>query len=138
MTETKRDLHPSVEEFKEFVKQRPKLIEEVRAQKKTWKELYEDWYLFGANDEMWAPYQTEQVETAEAEATEADGEKKDFLATVLTSLKNIDLNQMQDHITNVNSAITNIQQVLQQFQSSKPSGGGGSSGPSHPFGFRKD
>ncbi|WP_110112952.1 YlbD family protein [Bacillus sp. CGMCC 1.16541] len=136
MTETKRDLHPSVAEFKEFVKQHPKLIEEVRGQKKTWKQLYEDWYLFGANDEMWAPYQTNKVEASETETSE--GEKKDFLTTLLTSLKNVDMNQMQHHITNVNSAISNIQQVLQQFQSNKPSGGGGSAGPNNPFGFRKD
>ena len=46
--ETKRELHPSVVEFKQFVKSHPKLVEQVRKQQKTWKELYEDWYLFGA------------------------------------------------------------------------------------------
>lgn len=134
--ETKRELHPSVVEFKQFVKSHPKLVEQVRKQQKTWKEFYEDWYLFGAEDPMWEAYRSE--ESAKAEPAAATEEKKDIMGTIVSSLKNMDLNQMQNHITNVNSAISNIQQVLQQFQPSKPSGGGAASGPGNPFGFRKD
>jgi uncharacterized protein (DUF608 family) len=134
--ETKRELHPSVVEFKQFVKSHPKLVEQVRKQQKTWKEFYEDWYLFGAEDPMWEAYRSE--ESVKAEPAAATEEKKDIMGTIVSSLKNMDLNQMQNHITNVNSAISNIQQVLQQFQPSKPSGGGAASGPGNPFGFRKD
>ncbi|TYR82607.1 cytosolic protein [Priestia megaterium] len=133
MNETKRELHPSVVEFKQFVKAHPKLIEEVRTQQKTWKELYEDWYLFGAEDSMWDAYRQE-----EAKSETATEEKKDIMSTIVSSLKNMDLNQVQYHITNVNSAIANIQQVLQQFQSTKPANRGAQSRPGNPFGFRKD
>lgn len=83
--ETKRELHPSVVEFKQFVKSHPKLVEQVRKQQKTWKELYEDWYLFGAEDPMWEAYRSEESEKAEpAAATE---EKKDIMGTIVSSLK---------------------------------------------------
>lgn len=65
MKETKRELHPSVVEFKQFVKSHPKLVEQVRKRQKTWKELYEDWYLFGAEDPMWEAYRSEESAKAE-------------------------------------------------------------------------
>jgi hypothetical protein len=129
MSKTTKELHPSIAQFKEFVKKHPKLVKEVRAERKTWQELYEDWYLFGEDDPTWKQYRDEAA---------AKEEKNDFLGKVFQSLKNMDVNQMQHHIANVNSAIANIQQVIQQFQPNKPSGGAGSSAPQHPFGFRKD
>lgn len=50
---SKTKLHPSVEKFKEFVKQNPRIIKEVRDGKTTWQELYEDWYLLGEEDPRW-------------------------------------------------------------------------------------
>ena len=40
----KKNLHPSVQKFKGFVKDHPELIQEVRKGNTTWQELYEDWY----------------------------------------------------------------------------------------------
>lgn len=137
VNETKREVHPSVVEFKKFVKAHPKLVEEVRTQRKTWKELYEDWYLFGAEDSIWDTYRSEGEKTEPETAEEAES-KKDIMSTIVSSFKNMDLDQMQNHITNINSAITNIQQVLQQFQSPKSLTRSTPSGPRNPFGFRKD
>lgn len=134
MGKTKNDLHPSIAQFKEFVKKHPRLVKEVRAERKTWQELYEDWYLFGEEDEGWKQYRSEEEGLKE----EQKEEKNDFLTRLMQSLKKMDMNEMQHHISNVNSAIANIQQVIQQFQPNKPSGGAGPSAPQHPFGFRKD
>lgn len=131
---TDRKLHPSVQKFKEFVKKHPKLIEEVHGGNKSWQEYYEEWYLFGEEDEMWKKYEPKSKEQKETET------KSEFMTTFFSSLKNIDMNQMQEHITNASNVITSIQNVIQQFQ-------GGKSGEqqpqtqnqtSHPFSFRKD
>ncbi|HWO95113.1 MAG TPA: YlbD family protein [Bacillus sp. (in: firmicutes)] len=134
MGKTTKEVHPSIAQFKEFVKKHPKLIKEVRAERKTWQELYEDWYLFGEEDETWKQYR----DIEEGAKQEQKEEKNDFLTKLVQSLKKMDMNEMQYHIANVNSAITNIQQVIQQFQPNRPSGGSGPSAPQHPFGFRKD
>ncbi len=54
-----KKLHPSVIKFKEFVKNNPKLIQEVRKGKATWQELYEDWYVLGEEDKRWETLGTE-------------------------------------------------------------------------------
>ena len=45
MPTTKGPLHPSVQQFKEFVNHHPKMVHEVRSGNKTWQQFYEEWYL---------------------------------------------------------------------------------------------
>ena len=45
MPTTKGPLHPSVQQFKEFVNHHPKMVHEVRSGHKTWQQFYEEWYL---------------------------------------------------------------------------------------------
>ena len=52
----KRALHPSVQQFKEFVNHHPKMVHEVRNGHKTWQQFYEEWYLLGEEDPIWATY----------------------------------------------------------------------------------
>ena len=52
----KRPLHPSVQQFKEFVNHHPKMVHEVRSGHKTWQQFYEEWYLLGEEDPIWATY----------------------------------------------------------------------------------
>ncbi|AMX84148.1 cytosolic protein [Geobacillus subterraneus] len=125
-----KPLHPSVEQFKQFVKKHPKIIQEVRSGKKTWKQVYEDWYLFGEDDEIWDPYR------------EASGKKKEeekgtnkWLDKLAAMLGQLDAAEVQKHLANVQQAITAIQRILSEFQ------GAGLQRPNkeeHPFSFRKD
>ena len=50
---TKQKLHPNVQKFKNFVKKHPGLVVDVKKGKKTWQDLYEDWYLLGDDDPKW-------------------------------------------------------------------------------------
>ena len=56
MPTTKGPLHPSVQQFKEFVNHHPKMVHEVRSGHKTWQQFYEEWYLLGEEDPIWATY----------------------------------------------------------------------------------
>ncbi len=123
-----KNLHPSVEQFKQFVKRHPKMIKEVRHGKKTWKEFYEDWYLFGEEDEIWEPYK---------EAKE-EGTSKSLMSKIVSSLKAIDVNDLEKHIGNFQEAISAIQSVIEQLQSGKQTHPHTAKQNQHPFSFRKD
>lgn len=56
MPTTKGPLHPSVQQFKEFVNHHPKMVHDVRSGQKTWQQFYEEWYLLGEEDPIWATY----------------------------------------------------------------------------------
>ncbi|OIK14065.1 hypothetical protein BIV60_13200 [Bacillus sp. MUM 116] len=140
-----KKLHPSVVKFKEFVKNNPNIIQEVRKGKATWQELYEDWYLLGEEDARWEQIGKEENKknelTEDGEEQETTTEKKgDLLSNIMGMVNNMDPNQIQNHINNLSQAIGAIQGVLSQFQGSngaKPSGKP-QDGPINPFSFRKD
>jgi hypothetical protein len=144
-----KNLHPSIIKFKEFVKNNPKLIKEVRQGNATWQELYEDWYLLGEDDERWGTIGkngTDDAKTAHSKKTaeESDGEKKtDWMSTITGMMKKMDANQLQYHVNNLSQAIGAIQGLLTQFQGSQSMPGQtnqrrDAEGPRHPFTFRQD
>ena len=139
-----KKLHPSVEQFKTFVKANPKIIQEVRSGKSNWQELFEEWYLLGEEDARWDSYRTEPIEREEKSTTNANSSKSVWMSTVMDSLKNMDQNQLQGYIANLNQALGTIQGVISQFSSGTGNTAKGStktSGeqkPQGPFSFRQD
>ncbi|WP_185806863.1 YlbD family protein [Bacillus sp. HMF5848] len=133
-----KQLHPSVQQFKEFVKNHPKLTKDVRAGKTTWQEIYEDWYIFGEEDEKWNSYRAvNSNESNEDSQQESSG----VMSTILNSLKSLDGEKLQVQISNLNGAISAIQNVLQQFQTDQNSSNntsGATQDNRSPFVFRKD
>lgn len=131
---TKKKLHPSVEKFKQFVKENPALIKEVKSGNSTLQELYEDWYLLGENDSKWDPYRsTEKKESTTQEKS------SDWMTNIMDSLKKMDPNQMQGYINNLSKTLASIQGVLAQFQSNSPvSPSSGGEKIKNPFVFNKD
>ncbi|PEE42123.1 YlbD family protein [Bacillus pseudomycoides] len=137
MTKTKGPLHPSVQQFKEFVNHHPKMVHEVRNGEKTWQQFYEEWYLLGEQDEVWKAYKADG-ETISSPAQENNDEKAvDLMGQMLSFLKKLDAEQMQQHLANVTSAIGSVQQVIQQFQENRTQPEQRTS-ENNPFFFRKD
>jgi hypothetical protein len=133
---TEKKLHPSVLQFKEFVKNNPKIIQEVRKGKSTWQELYEDWYLLGEDDSRWETIGTVNV----SESDSSVESKGDWMSSIVSMVKKMDPNQVQNHINNLSQALGAIQGVITQFQGNNPAVGSvkPSEGPKNPFVFRKD
>ncbi|GLB61194.1 YlbD family protein [Cytobacillus sp. NCCP-133] len=131
-----KKLHPSVVKFKEFVKQNPQIIKEVRTGNATWQDLYEDWYLLGEEDSRWDSFK----ENKKSEKS-SNEKKSDWMGNIMGTLKQMDSNQMQGYINNLSQALSAVQGVISQFQGGKPAGGSSNSGnskPNNPFSFRKD
>lgn len=128
-------LHPSVEQFKRFVKNNPRILEEVKNGRSTLQELFEEWFVLGEDDSRWDVFRSENNEKMNG-----DEKKEDWSQRLLGAIKNMDSSQMQQYIGNISQALGAIQGVLGQFQS------GAAAAPSkptkektnHPFVFRKD
>lgn len=129
-----KNLHPSVIKFKEFVKNNPALIMEVRNGNSTWQELYEDWYLLGEEDNRW-----ETIGVKPSPSTETEDEKKgDWISTILGTVQKMDPDQIQHYINSLSQALGAIQGVISQFQGSQPKQVNPKIEHKHPFSFRKD
>lgn len=132
---TKKNLHPTIVQFKEFVKNHPKIVQEVRSGKSTWQELYEEWYLLGEEDPRW-----ESVGSEGHSKSNNEEKKTDWMANIINGVKKMDPNQVQGYIHNLNQALSAIQGVISQFQGGTIEQKRNSSNqqPSNPFMFKKD
>jgi hypothetical protein len=133
---SQKKVHPSIMKFKEFVRNNPKIIQEVRKGNATWQELYEDWYLLGEDDSRWDSIGEEKITEVESSSEK----KTDWMSTITGMMKKMDPNQVQHHINTLSQAIGAIQGLLTQFQGSNqpPNQVRNLDGPKNPFSFRKD
>ena len=84
--------------FKNFVSQHPELITYVKNKENTWQDFYEIYDIYGENEEVWNKYFSNATTDASI------GE--------LTSLfKNINMDNVQKHITNAQKAVSLIQEL---------------------------
>ncbi|WP_158095018.1 YlbD family protein [Gottfriedia luciferensis] len=130
---------PSIDQFRQFVMDHPKLRDEVNAGKKTWQQYFEDWYLYGADHEMWDAYRNESRRSDPKNSAKNVQSEEGYVGKVISFVKNLDPDQIQDHLSNVNSTLSNIQQLISQFKSPAASSGQREEKQvSQPFNFRQD
>ncbi|TDQ42295.1 spore coat protein YlbD [Aureibacillus halotolerans] len=102
----------TIHSFKTFIKSHPGLGDEVKRKKQTWQQIFENWYLLGEDDELWASYRTTKKSASKTDYS-------DMMQQALSFLKNLDPDEVQKQITSVSSAIDTLQNVIKQFQSNK-------------------
>ncbi|WP_100399457.1 spore coat protein YlbD [Bacillus sp. FJAT-44742] len=125
----KESLHPSVEEFKKFVQSHPLLIKEVREGRKSWNHLYQDWVVLGSDAAEWSPY---KKESDPQEST--SGGQPDMISGLLKSLNGINMQDLQQNLSQFSGVMGNVQKLFQQFQRQPPQPP--QRGPEDPFSFR--
>ena len=135
MTEKQND---SIERFKGFVKNHPKLVLEVRKGRSSWQELYEEWYLLGEEDPKWLDYYEGEAAAKAASPKEEKESKSDLVSTLVSTIKNMDMDQIQSHISSLSQAISAVQGLLGQFQSNPEKTVPTENKPPNPFALRKD
>lgn len=141
-----KDLHPSVQQFKDFANKHPKLVKEVKDQGASWQPYYEKWVLLGEEDSFWDPYREEEAvqfknpeEKKEEESSE--GNNQEFMGQLMSMVDKVDLNKVQEHIHQLNGAVQNIQSLVGQFQDMKKQLPGKNQARSQrrsPFSFGRD
>ena len=91
------------EAFKEFVRKHPSLTRYIKNNNKTWQNLYEIYDIYGDDDKAWEPYFEETKSTNNTQST-SNFDFKDVM-------KNIDLNQIQEHIKSAQKALGFIEEL---------------------------
>ena len=91
-----------MEEFRSFVSKHPLLRDEVRNNKFTWQNVYEEWVLYGEEDESWKKYEkVEQVNLTDTSTVNLD------------SIKSI-MNYVQKiNPDSLNKTLNTVQKVIQ-------------------------
>jgi hypothetical protein len=143
-----QSIHPSVEQFKQFVRQHPKMAEEIKSNKKTLQQFFEEWSVLGPEHEQWRAYQidiangpntaTDHHHTAEGAHTakNTDSTATDTLGQVMNMMRRFNVQDLQNHLAQFSSVLSNVQNVMQTFQ--QPNNPQTRSNQDHPFSFRRD
>ena len=98
------------EEFKEFVKNNPKLISFVKNNEMTWQKFYEMYDLYGTEESVWKDYIGEKkVENEVTETAVKTGVAGLTLSEVVKWFKNVDLDGIQEGIGNVQRVLGVVQ-----------------------------
>lgn len=94
------------EQFKEFVKNNPKLITYVKNNEMTWQKFYEMYDLYGEEENIWKDYLNTKEEVKEVVKTATTAFS---LSEVVNWLKNVDLDGLQEGIGNVQRVLGVVQ-----------------------------
>lgn len=84
------------EEFKEFVKKNPILVDYVKKNEMTWQKFYEMYDLYGEDNSVWDKYIKNNMKTRSTSVLAGL-----TLSEVVNWVKNIDLDGLQEGIGNV-------------------------------------
>ena len=85
------------DEFKEFVKSKPDLINYVKSGKGSWQDLYEVYDLYGEEDSAWDKY--------------LEDDQRVGLAELSKAVKNINIDNIQKHINNAQKILGVIEEL---------------------------
>ena len=85
----------NIDNFKDFVRKNPILINYVKEGKNSWQEFYELYDIYKEDSSVWNKYLKEEK-----------NENRNFnINNILDYAKNIDVNKLQDGITSIQKAI---------------------------------
>lgn len=135
-------LNPDVKKFKRFVKEHPRVLRDVHSEEKTLQDLFEEWMLFGEDDEIWDSYKfDEDDDVKEKKDNESKGDTKTELE-LLNMLKKMNLNDVQHHLAQFSTVVGSVQELIGQFKQQQIENPDQLSQeqqqPPSPFSFRED
>ncbi len=130
--EENKNLHPDVLQFKQFMREHPQLITELRKNNQTLQSLFEEWTVLGSDHERWEPYRQQTKKTDASEQRSAS----DTLSHVVSLFKQMDVQELQGLLGQFSSVLSNVQNVIQSFQ--RPNSQQTQREQDSPFSFRHD
>ena len=92
------------EEFKNFVRKHPNLVNYVQNKKMTWQQFYEIYDLYGEENSIWDSFKDNDTSTNTKNTLASTG----LIATIkelMTLFKGVDLNTVQKTLTSLDKAI---------------------------------
>ena len=86
------------EAFKAFISKHPELIKYVKEKQNTWQDFYEIYDIYGENEVAWEKYFN-------------NSSNDDSIGELTSLFKNINMDNVQKHITNAQKAVSLIQEL---------------------------
>ena len=121
-------LHPSVQDFKQFINKHPKLIVNLRKKGRPWQEYYEKWMLLGEEDDYWEEFKEQNTDKTEkgddhSEDDETESKKKnmELFSQLLKKAEDMDMDKVQKQVHQLSNTISTVQEAISQFQQNKGS-----------------
>lgn len=108
-----------VEQFKMFVRSHPGLIDHVKSGNQSWQEVFTEWNLLGEEHEQWGQYIERNIGVSSKKKVKTKSKNVNDLSVgeLLNMFKNLDIEEVREYVSQFSSAVTGIQEMLQQFQS---------------------
>lgn len=98
------------DEFKEFIKSKPELVDYVKSKEYTWQDFYEVYDLYGKDESVWEKYREKKSDS------ESDDRKNASITELTNLVKNINIDNVQKYINNAQKAIN----VISELTAKKP------------------
>ena len=92
-----------MDDFRDFVNRYPKLRDEVRSGKRSWQNIYEEWVLYGENNESLQNYKSDQEKKENSNNVNLN---MDSVKNVLNYIKKINPDDL-------NKTLNTVQKVIQ-------------------------
>lgn len=96
-------------EFKNFVKENPRLMNYVKNGEMTWQRFYEMYDIYGTDNNVWADYLTDAAVVASTAAAGAAKASSISFNDVINWVKGIDLDSVQSGIDNLQRVVGMVQ-----------------------------
>ena len=93
------------EEFKEFAKEHPELINYVKKDEMTWQKFFEIYSIYGKDNSIWNKYFKTNEEILKNKDTIG-------ISELIDMVKKVDLDSVQKNITNISKAIDLVQSLI--------------------------
>ena len=93
------------DEFREFIKSKPELVDLVKNKKYTWQDFYEVYDLYGKDESVWEKYKENK------DNIESDDRKNASITELTNLVKNINIDNVQKYINNAQKAINVISEL---------------------------
>lgn len=101
-----------LDDFKQFVRRNPNLINYVNKNETTWQKLYEIWDLYGENNEVWNNYKSNRVTNVNTEFG---------LKDILNSLKKVNMEAVVKGLDGLQNLLGLIQDTITNNKSNSSS-----------------
>lgn len=101
-------LHEKVEEFKQFVENKPKIKEAVKNKEYSWQQLFNIWRDRGPDDPFWDDFK----EKEKSDSININKKINKFI----DALANIDPDKLDQQVKSLSRAIDHFQKLVSEYQ----------------------
>ncbi|MBA2174293.1 hypothetical protein H0266_05175 [Halobacillus locisalis] len=106
-----QDLHPSVQRFKEFVDNKPKVKNQLRKNHKLIQSYYEKWMILGEDDPFW--------KSLPSVKKESQTNKMEWIKQLGVMMEDVNWEEVSRQIDELNGAIGQFQQLISDVKREK-------------------